>query len=141
MTLDVSEAIALAKDLLQTSGDFRPYDPALAAEFSDRAYEICDDLGIDRSLIGEAVADLVVEPAVEPVDDDVSSSPNATVEFEDDVEQTSQQLRSLLQQQADVLKNVRETEAQPKPKTKKRSRSFRLFGRSADSGIGRLQTA
>jgi hypothetical protein len=52
MSLDVSDAIALATDLLQTSDDFRPHDPEMAVELSNRAYQICDDLGLDPKLIG-----------------------------------------------------------------------------------------
>lgn len=139
MALDVSEAIALAKDLLQTSGDFRPHDSTLAEEFSNRAYEICDDLGIDRALIGEAPA----EPIDDVDQDDTSSALIETTPAElddDEARQTSQQLRDLLQQQARVLQNAREAEAAPeRPKAKKRS--FRLFGRPAVQGIGELQSA
>lgn len=53
MSLDVSDAIALAKDLLKTGIDFRPHDPDMAEEFMSRALQICDDLGIDRALIVE----------------------------------------------------------------------------------------
>ena len=62
MSLDVSDAVALAKDLLKTSGDFQVHDPEMAAEFSNRAYEICDDLGIDRALLGESPVDFVDQP-------------------------------------------------------------------------------
>ena len=141
MALDVSEAIALAKDLMKTSGDFRPHDPALAEQFSSRAYEICDDLGIDRAVIGECVA----EP-IEDADEGDGGSDSAIIETppavldDEDARQTSQQLRDLLQQQARVLQNARETEAAlAQPKAKKRA--FRLFGRPAVQGIGELQSA
>ncbi len=137
MVLDVSEAIALAKDLLETSTDFRPHDPIMAEEFSNRAFEICDDLGIDRALIGEQPADLV---------EDAGDDDNGAAVFEmspveaadEEAKQTSDQLRSLLQQQARVLQNARQTEDLEPPKAK---RSFRLFGRSDDQGFGRLQSA
>ncbi|MDH3661264.1 MAG: hypothetical protein OEU92_14760 [Alphaproteobacteria bacterium] len=143
MAIDVSEAIALAKDLLKTSGDFHPHDPVLAERFSHRAYEICDDLGIDRDLIGERV----VEPIEDADNDDGNSaivetppaSPRA-ISDDEEARQTSQQLSDLLEQQANVLKNARETEAVLKP-AKGKKRSFRLFGRSAVPGIGALQSA
>lgn len=135
MTLDLSDAIELARDLLQTSGDFHSHDPELAAEFSDRAYEICDDLGIDPDLLGD--------PPVEPADDDTG---NALVETaaidddDDDARQTGEQLRDLLQQQARVLNTIREAESEPAPKTRKRI--FRLFGGgSAAPDFGTLQSA
>lgn len=139
MTLDISEAIALAKDLLQTSTEFRPHDPTLAAEFSSRAFEICDDLGIDPALIDVQPDDLV---------DDVSSedtgSPlveTAPVDLdEEDVQQTSQQLRDLLQQQALVLQNVRNAEAAP-PRPKTENRFFRLFSRPLEGNVNGLQSA
>lgn len=53
MSLDVSDAIALAKDLLKTGIEFRPHDPEMAEEFMGRALQICDDLGIDRKQILE----------------------------------------------------------------------------------------
>ncbi|MGI9508826.1 MAG: hypothetical protein ACR2QJ_05705 [Geminicoccaceae bacterium] len=136
MTLDVSEAIALAKDLLQTSHDFEPHDPTLAVAFSERAHEICEDLGIDISLLGEPQTAAVIEP----VEKKASGVPTAkaVVTFDDEeTKQTSDQLRHLLQQQAEVLKSAREPEAAPKAK----KRSFRLFSRSGNGGLGQLQTA
>ncbi len=138
MTLDVSEAIALAKDLLETSSDYRPHDPIMAEEFSNRAFEICDDLGIDRALVGEQPADLVDDAG----DDDngagiVEMTPIEAADEE--ARQTSDQLRDLLQQQARVLQNVRQTENLEPPRPAKRS--FRLFGRSENQGFGRLQSA
>jgi hypothetical protein len=53
MSLDLSDAIALAKDLLKTGIEFRPHDPEMAEEFMGRALQICDDLGIDRKQILE----------------------------------------------------------------------------------------
>ncbi|MEZ5933820.1 MAG: hypothetical protein R3F54_18095 [Alphaproteobacteria bacterium] len=142
MSLDVSDAIALAKDLLKTSSEYRPHDPAMAAEFSSRAFEICDDLGIDRALIGD-----VAEPLVDQVTttDDTDNGSVAMAALtpakagDDEARQTSQQLRDLLQQQARVLETMREAEAAPQPK--ERRRSFRLFGRPAGSGFGTLQSA
>jgi len=142
MSLDLSDAITLAKDLLKTSDDFLAHDPDLAVQFSDRAFEICDDLGIDRALIGDqSLPDLIEDPL-----EDDQSAPEADptpVETSDlpneETQQASDQLRDLLRQQARVLQNVHETENTPEPKAKKRS--FRLFGRSVDEDMGALQSA
>jgi hypothetical protein len=137
MALDISEAVALAKDLLRTSDEFRPHDPALSAQFSHRAYEICDDLGIDHAMIGEIASDVPDNHA----DDDPGSAVAevASTGIDDDAGQTSEQLRDLLLQQARVLQNVREEESAPKQKPKKRS--FRLFGKLSDDGLGQFQSA
>ena len=135
MTLDISEAIALAKDLLEASSDFRPHDPAMADEFSSRAFEICDDLGIDPALIG-------VEPTDLQDDGDDDEAETAVVELttadavDDEARQTSDELRDLLQQQALVLQNARQTHDLEPQKTAKRT--FRLFGRSDNRSFGRL---
>jgi hypothetical protein len=141
MSLDVSDAIALAKDLLKTSSDYRPHDPAIAAEFSRRAFEICDDLGIDYALVGAAPTPRV-DGSVKASDGGsgsvaLTSAPAAIIE--DEARQTSQQLRDLLQQQARVLETMREGEAAPAPK--ERRRGFRLFGRASLQGFGTLQSA
>ncbi len=138
MTLDVSEAIALAKDLLETSSDFRPHDPDLADQFSSRAFEICNELGIDSALIGlqptalqEEVSDDDTEIAL------VDMAPTDAVD--EDAKQTSDELRDLLQQQAQVLENARQAEKIEVPKPVKRS--FGLFSRAFGKGIGGLQSA
>ena len=161
MALDVSEAVALAKDLLKTSYDFRSHDPDMADEFSNRAFEICDDLGIDRSLIEEQ------QPAVQPTINslDVPAEQNANAATEDDVSpdmwehaqesatpasltpaeeasQANDQLHSLLQQQARVLQQVREHDpTTPEPKAKKRG--FWPFRRPSGDydDLGALQSA
>lgn len=138
MTLDISEAIALAKDLLETSGDFRPHDPVLADEFSNRALEICDDLGIDPALIGVQPADLQDDAGDGDVSTDVVEM-TPTEAADEEARQTSDQLRDLLQQQARVLQNARQTESLEAPKAAKRS--FRLFGRWDNQGFGKLQSA
>lgn len=145
MSLDVSDAITLAKDLLQTSDDFRPHDPEMAAEFSNRAYQICDDLGIDPKLIGPGRPPLD-EPKLDLIDEMVetprSKPPTGPTQAEladEEARQTSQQLRALLQQQARVLENVRDTKATSEPQSKRRG--FRLFGRSNDQPFGALQSA
>ncbi len=144
MALDVSEAIELAKDLLATGNDFRPHDPAMAAEFSSRAFEICDDLGIDRALIGAQPDDVVDDTG----DDDngaatVEMAPTVELTPAEDVDEeareTSDQLRDLLQQQARVLQSARQTASLEAPKAAKRS--FRLFGRGTAPGFGKLQSA
>jgi len=170
MGLDVSDAIALAKDLLQTSNDYRQHDPGLASAFSERAFEICNDLGIDHSLIGAAgeqaspvddapVSETSPSPAVSlsadptdvssmPItgrvddranmsDDDVSTE--ALVIDDDELEETSLQLRNLLQQQARVMQTMQEPE--PVVIQKPKRSAFRLFGRSADQRLGALQSA
>ena len=152
MGLDVSDAIALAKDLLKTSTDYRPHDPDLADAFSERAFEICNDLGIDRSLIAppqEIVEPVDIAPATtvnvanldNAEDDDVirSYEPSARSADDDDLEETSLQLRNLLQQQARVMQAMQEPE--PVVSQKPRRSSFRLFGRSAAHGFGELQSA
>ncbi|MGI9486344.1 MAG: hypothetical protein ACR2RF_10800 [Geminicoccaceae bacterium] len=141
MTLDISEAIALAKDLLETSSDFRPHDPEMADQFSSRAFEICDDLGIDPALIGVQLQpnDLQDDGSNDVDDDDTES---AIVEMtsaetvDDEARQTSDELRDLLQQQALVLQNARQTHDLEPPKAARRS--FRLFGRSDNRSVGRL---
>lgn len=135
MSMDISEAIALAKDLLRTSSDFHAHDPEMAAQFAGRAYEICDDLGIDRAEIGEPAQSLetvllVDEEEAEDDDDDDDDPVDHPADDDDDSEEISQQLRHLLQQQAQVLRDMEESEAAPPPKAKKRS--FKLFGRSQD---------
>lgn len=148
MSLDLSDAIALAKDLLKTSSEFRPHDPDMAAEFASRAFEICDDLGIDRALVGEpsktyahAAADVASSSAAASLmpTPEAPTSPTPAELADEDARQTSQQLRDLLQQQARVLETMRETDAGPEPKEKKRG--FGLFGRQSGSGFGTLQSA
>lgn len=141
MSLDVSEAIELARDLLKTSCDFRVHDRELAEQFAGRAFEICDDLGIDRDLIGESSVRGIDEPA----DDDDAGTAVVEMSFaeaiEEETQETNQQLRDLLQQQARVLQNVRETES---TETKKPSKwSLKLFGngRSNNQEFGTLQSA
>ncbi|MGI9420883.1 MAG: hypothetical protein ACR2RA_23920 [Geminicoccaceae bacterium] len=148
MSLDVSDAIELARDLLQTSSDFQAHDPDLAAEFAGRAFEICDDFGIDRALIGDsATIDAVDQPLegetetvsvpATPVTDSAEVMPG---DLDDDARQTSDQLSALLQQQARVLRNARENGAAiERPKAAKRS--FWRFGRSAQQPFGALQSA
>jgi len=167
MALDVSEAIALAKDLLKTSCDFQSHDPEMAADFSSRAFEICDDLGIDRSLVGEPplarpsadhrerpteqVDSRADEDGVSPTNDlsatelstdDLTQTELTPAEIaKEEARQTNDQLHSLLQQQARVLQHVRDAEATPEPKVKKRG--FWPFRRSStDYGdIGAMQSA
>lgn len=140
MSLDVSDAIALAKDLLKTSGEFRTHDRELAEQFAGRAFEICDDLGIDRNLIDDGTAHIVDEPA----DEDGTAS--AVVEMtsaeviDEETQESNRQLRDLLQQQARVLQNVRETDDREAPKAQSRS-PFRLFGRADDRPFAGLQSA
>lgn len=140
MTLDISEAIALAKDLFETSDDFRRHDPVLAEEFSSRAFEICNDLGIDPAEIGAKPAELQDEAG-----DGDTESPllEATpVEREvDDVSETSQQLRDLLQQQAQVLQNARNDAEMSSPPKAERRLFGRLFSRTLDDETGGLQSA
>ena len=139
MSLDVSEAIELARDLLKTSHDFRAHDAELAQQFAGRAFEICDDLGIDRALIGEPSASAVDEPAAEDDAGDTVIDLTPAEAIEEDARQTSQQLRDLLQQQARVLKNAREMPSIEEPKATKRS--FSLFGRSSHQIFGGMQSA
>ena len=147
MSLDLSDAIALAKDLLKTSGDFVAHDPVLAAQFSERAYEICDDLGIDRAMLGQAVQpmqNLIDEIADEEdilLDEDLAPSPaDLADQIEEETRETSDQLRDLLQQQARVLQSVRDTDDVTATKAKKRG--FKLFGRTTDEeDLGALQSA
>lgn len=139
MSMDISEAIALAKDLLRTSSDFHAHDPEMAAQFAGRAYEICDDLGIDRAELGEPAPSL--EPVVLVEADDIEDEDDDDEPADDDEEsdEISLQLRHLLQQQAQVLRDMEESEAAPPPKAKKRS--FRLFGRDEDEETRELQSA
>ncbi len=150
MSLDLSDAIALAKDLLKTSGDFVAHDPVLAAQFSERAYEICDDLGIDRAMLGQAVQpvqpmqNLIDDIADEEdilLDEDLTPSPaDLADQIEEETRETSDQLRDLLQQQARVLQSVRDTDDVTATKAKKRG--FKLFGRTTDEeDLGALQSA
>ena len=146
MSLDLSDAIALAKDLLKTSSDFVAHDPVLAAQFSERAYEICDDLGIDREMIGETN-----EPAqpmqdlIDEIDDDEDTLQDDDIDplpvdlIEEETLQANDQLRDILQQQARILQSVRDTEHATETKAKKRG--FKLFGRTADEDVGALQSA
>ena len=148
MSLDVSDAIALAKDLLQASSDFQAHDPDLAAEFAGRAFEICDDFGIDRALIGDNPSNDAVDQLLES-ETETASVPATPVtgpaeampsDLDDDARQTSDQLSALLQQQARVLRNARDNEAAvERPKAAKRS--FWRFGRSAHQPFGTLQSA
>ncbi|MEM9624717.1 MAG: hypothetical protein AAGA21_00680 [Pseudomonadota bacterium] len=146
MTLDISEAIALAKDLFKTSGDFRPHDPVLAEEFSSRAYEICNDLGIDPVEIGANPAELQDEPvegdSESPFVETVALARQAKpVAHEvDDINETNDQLRNLLQQQAQVLQNARDAETLPPPKAERRLFGG-LFSRQLDDDTGGLQSA
>ncbi len=139
MSLDVTDAIALARDLLHTSNEFRAHDPDLAAQFAGRAFEICDDLGIDRALIGEASIEACDQPLQEAAEtpDPVEVTPH---EFGDDTRQAGEQLRALLQQQARVLQNARGTEAEVE-EARARKRSFWRFGRSENTSFGSLQSA
>ncbi len=185
MSLDVSDAIALAKDLLKTGIEFRPHDPEMAEEFMGRALQICDDLGIDRKQILEDhslndVAEMTGNSPLEtgvPVDTDLSMDSSdhlfmldndASIDeasddldgddlilgagpstsyvdpvdrdiVEEETRQTSQQLRALLQQQARVLQNSRESETMAEPQAKRRG--FKLFGRSNDQPFAALQSA
>jgi hypothetical protein len=185
MSLDVSDAIALAKDLLKTGIEFRPHDPEMAEEFMGRALQICDDLGIDRKQIledhsREDTKDIVgtspfgggapvdPEPMTESSDhallldndvadddaaddldgDDLILGASRTTSYaapvdrevvEEETRQTSQQLRSLLQQQARVLQNAREPQAVAD--SSGRRRGFKLFGRSNDQPFAALQSA
>lgn len=156
MSLDLSDAIALAKDLLKTSGDFVAHDPVLAAQFSERAYEICDDLGIDREMLGQAVQPVEAVQPVQPMQDlideiaheedvfaseDLSPSPvDLADDIEEETKQASDQLRDLLRQQARVLQSVRDDDDRTETKTKKRG--FKLFGRTTDDeDLGALQSA
>ncbi len=142
MSLDVSEAIALAKDLLQTSSDFQRHDPDLAAEFSHRAYEICDDLGIDHALVAPAGEPEGGDPGLEVREPSSKSVVTSRRDLdEDDARETSEQLRSLLQQQAQVIRDIQQPD--PAPVRKTRRPSFRLFARHAQQrfGHGQLQSA
>ena len=141
MTLDISEAIALAKDLFETSSDFRPHDPVLAEEFSSRAYEICNDLGIDPAEIGATPADLQGEAGDGDSESPLVEAAPVAREVED-ISETSDQLRNLLQQQAQVLQNARDAERLPQPKAKAERRLFGgLFSRQLDDNTGGLQSA
>ncbi|MEM7043261.1 MAG: hypothetical protein AAF543_10675 [Pseudomonadota bacterium] len=142
MSIDVSEAIDLAKDLLKTSNDFRAHDKELSDQFAGRAFEICDDLGIDRALIGELTTSAKDEPPADDEGEDtvVEMTPMTPAQtIEEDTRQTSQQLRDLLQQQARVLQNARDMPSAERPKAARRS--FSLFGRSNHQIFGGVQSA
>ena len=150
MGLDVSDAVALAKDLMKSSHDYRQHDPSLSAAFAEQAFEICNDLGLDRSLIempGHQASSVDITPsvlsahAVSAEATDETAKPLAI--GEDEPEETSLQLRNLLRQQAQVMKNIQEPESiveSQKPKRKSPFR-FKLFGRSTDQGMAALQSA
>ena len=149
MSLDNSAAVALVKDLLKTSSEFRAHNLDLAEQFAGRALEICDDLGIDRHQFGEMPVTAIDKPtltSIEPPADQgppenpvVRMSPAPQESIDEETRQSSQQLRDLLQQQARVLQNARQAENLETPKAAKRS--FRLFGRASEPIFGRLQSA
>ena len=154
MSLDLSDAVALAKDLMKTSGDFVAHDPALAAQFSERAFEICDDLGIDRKVLGQMSEGVQPEPdlPMQALIDDIADDDDPLMDYdpapadtdltdrvEEEAKQASDQLRDILQQQARVLQSVRDAEDVTETKAKKRG--FKLFGRTADEDLDALQSA
>lgn len=155
MSTDISGAIELAKDLLRTSSEFKAHDPVMAAQFAGRAYELCDDLGIDHAVITDGTESAEVatmqlgepEPAIYAgeTDEEAAGEEEAGGKEEADPDEegdesleTNLQLRSLLRQQARVLKEIEEAEAAPPEKSKKRS--FRLFGRPSQK-VRILQSA
>jgi hypothetical protein len=129
MGLDVSDAIELAQDLIRTSDDYYPHDPDLAAQFEARAHEICDDLGIDRSVLQKAGRDEKPstepspEPAIDPTPSPAAVSPS-TIDIESETASSNRQLRYILDKQAKALDHVEP----PRPRRPQTKRSFRLFG-------------
>ncbi len=125
-------------DVVGTSpfdGGGAPIDPQPMTESSDHALLLDNDVAIDESEDDLDGDDLILGASrttsyVEPADQDI---------VEEETRQTSQQLRSLLQQQARVLQNAREPQALSD--SPNRRRGFKLFGRSNDQPFAALQSA
>ena len=124
----------LAKDLLRTRDRYQPHDPELAAAFSSKAYEICQDFDIDCALIesmldnqnGESPAGSIARvKGVESSDRDAED------------EASAQALRDILGKQREVVGDqFRETTPEAK-----NEQTFRLSRLSMSHWFSRLQSA
>ncbi|MGI9435736.1 MAG: hypothetical protein ACR2Q4_13060 [Geminicoccaceae bacterium] len=139
MNLDKLDAIEratfeLAKDLLRTRDRYHPHDPELAAAFSSKVYEICQDFDIDFTLIESMLDSQRGEIPAESIAG-VKSGELANTDVED--EESDQALYEILGKQREVV-GERFRKKMPEPQ---KEPTFRLSRVSMSQWFSLLQSA